>query len=272
MLLGFGLITYSLYQSNYISGNFIAVVLLVSGGLVFTFIKDPILDVFSPTIDTAQNTYVYDRASILTPQEIQNLHSNLHGFKDERDVIIFVVTTPSLNGQPIAAYANALFRHMGIGQAGKNNGLLLLVAPNERRVRFEVGYGLEATLTDIRTKNIIETTILPRFKATPKPDYYSGILSGIQEIKRLYGTITPAHASQRHPTEDDIIPFIIVGLGLVFMVSIACYIITHVNNASRGYSSSSGGIDSGCDSGDSGSGGDSDSGGDSGGGGSDGGW
>ena len=81
----------------------------------------------------------------------------------------------SLQGTSIEDYGYQLGRHWGIGQKDKNSGVLLIVAPNERNVRIEVGYGLEGNLTDAVSKLIIENAILPRFKAH---DYAGGITRG----------------------------------------------------------------------------------------------
>ncbi len=100
-----------------------------------------------------------------------------------------VVTLKSLQGTTIEDYGYQLGRHWGIGQKGKDNGVLLIVASEERRVRIEVGYGLEGTLTDAATRVIIERTILPRFRAG---DFPGGIKSGVADIIRLLTGAAPA--------------------------------------------------------------------------------
>ena len=85
----------------------------------------------------------------------------------------------SLQGSDIETYANELFRTWKLGQAQKNNGVLLLVAPNEHKVRIEVGYGLEGTLTDAVSSVIISTAIVPRFKTG---DFSGGIEHGVDGI------------------------------------------------------------------------------------------
>jgi uncharacterized protein len=90
---------------------------------------------------------------------------------------VFAVT--SLEGQEIEPYANELFRSWKLGEKTKNNGVLLLVAPNEHRVRIEVGYGLEGTLTDALSKVIITNAIAPRFKTG---DFSGGISRGVDDI------------------------------------------------------------------------------------------
>lgn len=93
-----------------------------------------------------------------------------------------VATIPSLKGRPLEAYANLLFRHWGLGQAGENNGVLLLVAKNDRKIRIEVGYGLEGALTDALAKTIIDTVILPNFR---QQRFSVGILDGAEMITRV---------------------------------------------------------------------------------------
>src|SRR4029079_8576450 len=88
-------------------------------------------------------------------------------------------TIPSLDGEEIEPYANRLFRFWKLGQAGENNGVLLLVAKNDRKMRIEVGYGLEGTLTDLHTKLIIENDMVPAFRAG---DFSGGISKAVDDM------------------------------------------------------------------------------------------
>ena len=127
---------------------------------------------------------VVDVATILsakTEARITDL-SAVHESRTTNQVV--VATLPSLQGRTIEEYANRLFRHWGIGQKDKNNGVLLLVAPNDRKVRIEVGYGLEATLTDALARAIIEQNILPAFRAG---DLQRGVVDGVTSIIRASG-------------------------------------------------------------------------------------
>jgi uncharacterized protein len=90
-----------------------------------------------------------------------------------------VVTLPSLQGYDIADYGYQLGRAWGIGQAKLNNGLLLIVAPNEHRVRIEVGYGLEPIMTDAFSSVIIQNQILPKFRSG---DFNGGVVAGVNAI------------------------------------------------------------------------------------------
>ena len=104
---------------------------------------------------------VVDDAGIL-PQDVRDqLTALLAEHEQQTGNQVVVATIKSLQGNDIAQYGYQLGRAWGIGQKGKNTGAIIIVAPNERKVRIEVGYGLEGALTDAQTKLIIENTILP---------------------------------------------------------------------------------------------------------------
>ena len=107
------------------------------------------------------------------------IEQKLADLETKSGIQLVVATVTSLEGQEIEPYANELFRTWKLGEKTKNNGVLLLVAPNERRVRIEVGYGLEGTLTDALSKVIIANAIAPRFKAG---DFGGGISRGVDDI------------------------------------------------------------------------------------------
>ena len=125
---------------------------------------------------------VVDNANLLDPAQEQVLTAKLQAIEDENGRQVVVATLPDLQGYDIADYGYQLGRTWGIGQKDENNGALLIVAPNERKVRIEVGYGLEGILTDAMSSIIIQRAILPRFKAN---DYPGGIAAGIDEIGKL---------------------------------------------------------------------------------------
>jgi len=122
---------------------------------------------------------VVDQADIITPQARSDLETKLKDLEDKSSIQLVVATVKSLQGGDIETYANQLFRNWKLGQAQKNNGVLLLVAPNEHKVRIEVGYGLEGTLTDALSSVIISSAIVPRFKAG---DFSGGITRGVDGI------------------------------------------------------------------------------------------
>ncbi|HEY8566103.1 MAG TPA: TPM domain-containing protein [Beijerinckiaceae bacterium] len=122
---------------------------------------------------------VVDEASLLSPAERASLEAKLKAHEDKTTDQVVVATVRSLDGRPVEDYANRLFRAWKLGQQAKNNGALLLVAPAERKVRIEVGYGLEGALTDALTKVIITTAIAPKFKQN---DFAGGISAGVDAV------------------------------------------------------------------------------------------
>src|SRR4029079_1909745 len=107
------------------------------------------------------------------------LEAKLKAHEDKTSDQVVVATVPNLQGTTVEDYANRLFRAWKLGQAKTNNGALLLVAPNERKVRIEVGYGLEGALTDALSKVITTTAITPRFKTG---DYAGAINAGVDAM------------------------------------------------------------------------------------------
>ena len=120
-----------------------------------------------------------DDAHILSPPTKATLESKLADLERQSTIQLVVATIPSLDGQDVETYANTLFRHWNLGQAQKNNGVLFVIAPSDRKMRIEVGYGLEATLTDATSKLIIANAAAPRFK---KGDYDGGVTRAVEDI------------------------------------------------------------------------------------------
>lgn len=114
---------------------------------------------------------VNDLAGMLRPDEIQALEQKLVAYNDSTSSQVAVVTVPTLGDYDIFDYAQKLYETWGIGQRGRNNGVLLLVAEKERRARIHTGYGLEGAIPDALAKRIISNTIVPAFK---EQRYYEG--------------------------------------------------------------------------------------------------
>ena len=122
---------------------------------------------------------IVDQANVIPADTRGVIEAKLADLEAKSGIQLVVATVASLEGQDIEPYANELFRSWKLGEKTKNNGVLLLVAPNERRVRIEVGYGLEGTLTDALSKVIIANAIAPRFKTG---DFGGGISRGVDDI------------------------------------------------------------------------------------------
>jgi len=112
---------------------------------------------------------VVDNANLLSAQQESRLTQQLASHEEATSNQVVVVTLPSLQGTSIDDFGYQLGRHWGIGQAGRDNGVLLIVAPNERKVRIEVGYGLEGDLPDAIARAIIDQNILPAFRRNDYP-------------------------------------------------------------------------------------------------------
>ncbi|RON55095.1 TPM domain-containing protein [Pseudomonas frederiksbergensis] len=127
---------------------------------------------------------VVDTAQLLTPSAVVYLEQMLERLELATTDQVVVVTVPSLGGYSIEEFGVQLGRHWGIGQKDKNNGVLLLVARDDRKVRIEVGYGLEGQLNDMWAGFIINDSIVPYFKDEL---YSSGIIAGTTSIVRMLG-------------------------------------------------------------------------------------
>ncbi len=136
---------------------------------------------------------VTDAAGILPAETVQSLEAQLKALEDGTGTQLVVATVPSLDGYEIEDYGVGLIRAWGIGQKDTNNGAILLVAPNERKVRIEVGYGLEGVLTDAVSATIIRNQIIPQFKAGDMP---AGIIAGTGAMVDLLGLPPEEQAAQ----------------------------------------------------------------------------
>ena len=148
------------------------IVLLVA--LSFLLIL-PALALVFPTLSGR----VVDEANILDEATRTALTQKLADLEAKTTDQLVVVTLKSLQGTSIEDFGYQLGRHWRIGQKDKNNGVLLIVVPDERRVRIDVGYGLEGSLTDAVSRLIIENGIVPRFRAN---DFAGGITRGVDDI------------------------------------------------------------------------------------------
>jgi uncharacterized protein len=140
---------------------------------------------------------VVDQADLLTPEQEASLTAKLAGLETQSNRQLVVATISDLQGYDISDYGYRLGRHWAIGQDGKgesekDNGAILIVAPNERRMRIEVGYGLEPVLTDGLSSSIIRNDITPFFKSG---DFNGGINAGVDRIVTQL-TLPPEQAAR----------------------------------------------------------------------------
>lgn len=132
----------------------------------------------------ANDGWVTDLGNFLSPQQEESLERLMESYKQGSEHEIALLTVPDLGGRSLESYALEVARQWGLGQQGKNNGALLLVAKAERKVRIEVGRGLEGTITDAISGRIIRGAIAPEFK---KGSYYEGLLAGIVAMHAAAG-------------------------------------------------------------------------------------
>ena len=123
--------------------------------------------------------HVNDYASLLSAASVERLEAELSAFEQSDSTQIVVLTIPSLEGQDLAQYSIGVVEQWKIGQQGKDNGALLLVVKNDRKIRIEVGRGLEGKLTDLVSGRIIRNEISPAFKSG---DFDGGINAGVHAI------------------------------------------------------------------------------------------
>ena len=172
---------------------------------------------------------VVDQADVMTAESRSDVEAKSKDLEDKSGIQLVVATVKSLQGGDIETYANELFRSWKLGQAQKNDGVLLLVAPAEHKVRIEVGYGLEGTLTDALSSVIIASAIIPRFKAN---DYSGGIERGVDGIISVLTTDAAewhrkvnVRSEGSSATFNQLFPL----LFFVLMLFIVWYLISHAN-------------------------------------------
>jgi uncharacterized protein len=172
---------------------------------------------------------VVDQADVMNASSRANIEVKLKDLEDKSGIQLVVATVKSLQGSDIETYANQLFRFWKLGEAKKNNGVLLLVAPTEHKVRIEVGYGLEGTLTDALSSVIIASAIIPHFKTG---DFSGGIERGVDGIIGvLSGDKSDWQQKVRVRSEgsandfDKLFPIVF----FVLLIFIIWYLIRHAN-------------------------------------------
>ncbi len=158
--------------------------------------------------------FVNDYAQMLSADEKSQLETKLSDFEAQTGDEIAVVTINSLDGDTVENYAAALFDDWNIGQKGKDNGILLLIAKEDREMRIEVGYGLEPQVTDIEASHLIQNVLTPAFR---EEDYFGGIDEATDLlIAKLGGENSDAFAAPAAPR--DYSTYIVVGVfGLLFL-------------------------------------------------------
>jgi uncharacterized protein len=169
---------------------------------------------WSSTASMAAPTYpeltgqIVDNANLLKPEDKAAILAELQALEAKSTDQVAILTVPSLEGYTIEDYGIGLARKWQLGQKGKDNGAVLIVAPNERKVRIEVGRRIEPFMTDTMSKIIIENAILPKFR---RGDYSGGIRDGVRDIKDVLlgdAEAVKDRAKGSRTPEDDLTPLI----------------------------------------------------------------
>ncbi len=169
-----------------------------------------LLGLFFVNISTAQykipdkprkQTSVYDYVNLLSESQRQNLESKLVNYSDSTSTQIVLVIIESTKGENIAYLGAQWLTKWGIGQEGKDNGVLITLAKKDRKVNINTGYGVEHLLTDFKSRQIIESRIIPEFK---KGNYFKGLDRGTDGIfEVLIGEFKETQKKKRNKNKDD---------------------------------------------------------------------
>ncbi|MCC6865923.1 MAG: YgcG family protein [Ignavibacteria bacterium] len=178
--------------------------------------------------------YVTDRTGTLNSSQIKSLEQKLAAFEKESSNQVVVWMEPSLDGNSVEDRSYEIAEKNGIGQKSKNNGVLLYIAKNDRKLRIEVGYGLEGALTDALCSQIIRNEITPQFK---KGNFFEGINAGVDAvIKATKGEYT----AEKESTNDNpfsgicCVPFPAIVFIVIFLFIFVFPIISRIFGWNKG--------------------------------------
>jgi len=180
--------------------------------LLFTF-------AFAQDFPEKPNTLVNDYANVLSADQKQQLETKLVAFNDSSSTQIAIAILKSVGDYDINEYAVELGRKWGVGQSGKNNGIMIVVAVGDRKISIQTGYGLEGALPDIYAKRIIDNDIKPNFRAG---NYYAGLDEGTTSIikytKGEYKNDSPKTSSKKGGGGVSIVIIIIIVIVIIIIM------------------------------------------------------
>lgn len=172
---------------------------------------------------------VIDQVGLLNTQQAQQLSADISQFKSETSVQLQVLITASLNEEPIESVAIQIFDKWKLGSEKKDDGLLILIAPNEKKMRIEVGQGLEGSVPDVYAKRIVSDVMRPYFR-TGK--FFEGIQQSITTLKEIIikGEAGSLQAESQDKTD---IPFSILVIVFLLFFFVLGPIMNRMNGRSR---------------------------------------
>lgn len=172
---------------------------------------------------------VVDRAKVLTSEQVASLGERLRNLADTDGTQVAVIVLPTTGDEDIFTFSQRTFEEWGVGQAKDSNGALFVVATQDRDARIHTGYGLEGSLTDALSLDILQTTVTPEFR---KGDYYQGISNGVDAIIQVVrGEYTPPERTQ---DSDALAKWILIILVILFIIFIQYQIHKHDGGSGLG--------------------------------------
>jgi uncharacterized protein len=184
--------------------------------LLFSFLLFFVQPAFGKAVNVPALTgRVNDYASMISPQARAVIEGKLKALEEAESTQIVILTVPSLEGEPIEDFSIKVAEAWKIGQKGKDNGILLIVSKNDRKMRIEVGYGLEGRLTDLQSGRIIDEVIKPAFKSG---NYDSGFISGVDALIASVKGEYQASKSKKVERNAPSIPLVFIILVVLFLV------------------------------------------------------
>ncbi|RKN83563.1 TPM domain-containing protein [Ulvibacterium marinum] len=200
--------------------SLLLVVCLFCSGVTFAQFRIP-----EKPASTSDQTSVYDYIGLLSQNQESNLRKKLIRYSDSTSTQIVIAIISSTEGENINYLGAQWGQKWGIGQADKDNGILVLLAKDDRRIAINTGYGVESNLTDAMSRRIIENIIVPRFKLD---DYYGGLSNGVDSIFKV---LTGEFKEERTFNNEEGFP---LGSILPFIVFIIILIILSRRNRKGG--------------------------------------
>lgn len=185
--------------------------------------------------DIQVTTYVTDKTGTLTSSQLKDLETKLSQFDKETSTQIVVWMEPSLDGNSVEGRSYEIAEKNGIGRKDKNNGVLLYIAKNDRKLRIEVGYGLEGALTDALSSQIIRNEITPQFK---KGNFYGGINAGVDAIMKVTKGEYTAEDDDNNTGDGPKVCCIPFPIFMVIAIFIIIFVLPIISRIFRGKNSS----------------------------------
>ena len=192
-----------------------------------TIASDKLLQVLQP------QGYVSDFAGVFTPPQRSSLENSLAELKRKTGAEIAVVALPSLEGGEVDDFTNRLFEKWGVGKKGKDNGVMILAAIQDRKARIEVGYGLESVVPDAEAGRILRDQMFPLFK---QGRYAEGLCAGAEEVARLIAAASGAGIqglSRRGSHTQSLPPWLPSVLFGVAAIVAVCYMLDQIARGPR---------------------------------------